>query len=1623
MAEEQVGVEIRSAGPAGAAGAGPDLRPGRAAPTNPLPGGKLTYTLTLTGTGQADYLGAQVNDDLTNVLRGADYNNDATATAGSAPTYTAPRLTWSGTVPAGGSVRITYSVTVKDPVPAGATTLTNAVTTNVPGVCPSGSTDPNCSTSTKLPRLEIAKTATPNPARVGDKVAYTVTVHNTGDADYPNAQVVDDLTEVLTGATYNNDAASTTAPAPTYAAPKLTWTGLVAKGATVTLTYSVTATGASSKLLVNKVSADGSTCKDGCTNEVPLASLTVVKVSSPKEPKPGDKLTYTVTMTNAGQADYTDARIEDDLTNVLTGADYNGDASASTGATPTYAAPKLRWSGTVAKGTGVTVTYSVTVKNPVPSGATTLTNAVTTNIPGQCPPGSTDPNCSTSTKLPRLDIMKTASPNPAKVGDKVVYRVTATNTGDAAYPGASIVDDLTDVLTNATYDNDATATVGSAPTYAEPKLTWTGDLAKGARVVLTYSVTVKTTATGSLVNKVTADGSNCVSGSTDPNCTTTTPVAAVSVTKTAAPTSPLPGGKLTYTITVANTGQADYVGVQVEDDLTNVLRGADYNSDAAASTAPAPTYAAPKLSWAGTVAQGATVTITYSVTVKDPVPAGATTLTNAVTTNVPGVCPPGATDPKCSTSTKVPRLEIAKSATPNPARVGDKVGYTVTVKNTGQADYPNAQITDDLTEVLTGATYNNDAASTTAPTPTYAAPKLTWTGTVAQGATVTITYSVTATGASSSKLVNKVQADGSTCKTACTNEVPLAKVEVRKTASPADPKPGGTVTYTITARNTGEADYPNAQITDDLTNVLKGATYNNDAAAGTAPAPSYTAPLLTWRGAVPKSGAVTITYTVTVKDPVPADGTTLTNAVATNIPGQCPPGSTDPKCSTSTRLPRLEILKTADRTATTPLRAGERITYTVTVKNTGDADDPNVTVTDDLTKVLTGATYNDDAASTTAPNPTYAAPKLTWTGAVPKGGQVVLTYSVSVTNAGTVLVNKVTADHSNCRADSGDPACTTTVPTPSVKVVKKADPVVVRAGGTVTYTVTVTNEGTGDQADFRLTDDLSKVLTGARYNGDATASSGAAPTYTAPRLSWTGTVPAGGQVVIRYTVTTADPTPAGAEELRNSVSTNVPGVCPPGSTDPACSAVVLLRGLEVTKTVDKPVLWAGDTFTYTVTVRNTGGVDYRGATVVDDLSDPLTAARYDNDAKASSGPAPVYAAPKLTWTGDVPKGGSVVLTYSLRATGGNGTPVHNRVTAPDSNCASGSTDPRCTTEVDMIVDRLKFATKIAKTVSPANPAPGDTLTYRITVQNLSGADYPEARLTDDLTEVLKGASYDRNATATSAAGDPVAAPVYTEPTLGWGPAMLRMDDTVTVTYSVTIRKPLPAGVTSLRNSVVGGENSNCRPDRQAPECTTVTTLAKLVLTKTATPGSVKVGEVVGYRITAVNTGTADYTGAVIQDDLTKVLPWARYNGNATSSSGPDPVFTSPLLSWQGTVPAGGSVSITYTVTAQAATPIGQGLVNLAGASGSNCPLPMPARAAARGLRAPGAVDPRCSTLTPVYDRTVVPPQPPIPPKPPVKPVKPLPGTGVEVYRTGLLAGLCTGLALLVLAVAHRRRRG
>ena len=126
-----------------------------------------------------------------------------------------------------------------------------------------------------------------------------------------------------------------------------------------------------------------------------------------------------------------------------------------------------------------------------------------------------------------------------------------------------------------------------------------------------------------------------------------------------------------------------------------------------------------------------------------------------------------------------------------------------------------------------------------------------------------------------------------------------------------------------------------------------------------------------------------------------------------------------------------------------------------------------------------------------------------------------------------------------------------------------------------------------------------------------------------------------------------------------------------------------------------------------------------------------------------------YASSNLTWTGNLAAGASATITFSVTVnnpdTGNKSLASTITSATAGSNCASGSTDPRCASTVTVLVPGLT----IAVSANTGTATPGSVVQYTVTVTNSGQTAYTGAAFSDSLSGLLDDVSYNGNATATA----------------------------------------------------------------------------------------------------------------------------------------------------------------------------------------------------------------------------------------------------------------------------------
>ncbi|MCW2495751.1 putative Ig domain-containing protein [Jatrophihabitans sp.] len=1508
------------------------------------PGSLLHLTATFTNTGQVPYTGISISSPSADTVDDAIPSGDQVASSGRL-TLSSSAITWSGSIAVGAVVTVTGTLTVQNP-DLGNKAITGTLVSAAPGNnCPSGGSDSRCTalTTVLVPGLTITKTANTTAVAPGGSVGYTITVHDSGQTDYPSASISDPLAAVLNDAAYNLDAAANIGVV-SYSGSTLSWSGALLVGQTATITFSVTLSGVGSddKSLQNVVSSTtvGSNCAPASTNDacrsvvVELTpALTIVKTADRRNATLGSMVTYTVVVTDTGQTQYPAAAFTDPLSGVLDDAGYNHDAVAGSG-TVGYDSGTgvLSWSGLLTPGQSSTITYSVTIRNPDTAGDFTLLNTVTSpSLGSNCAAGAGDSRCTATvsvTNAVSLTFTKTANVASTVAGAVVSYTVTVTNSSSTSVTAANFTDSLSGVLDDATYDNNTVASGGSAALTGSA-LVWGGDVGALSSVSVTYSVTVRAPPggdqilTGAVSSTSLAGSDNCLAASTDPRCTSTVPVAALLLEQHYSESSTTPGALVHLSATFTNTGQFPYVGISVSSPIAGAVDDAIPSGDETATSGTLSLNSTGVL-WTGSIPVGGVITVSGTLLVRSPDP-GDRLLVGTIVSAAPGNnCPSGGTDPHCTASVPVlvPGLTVSTSANTTFVIPGGTATYTITVHNTGQTAYAGATVTDSLAGVLDDATYNANPVVSSGSV-TFTSPLLVWTGDLAPGASATISYSVTADSpdVGDKTMINPVSstAVGSTCPPASGNPLCQSTVAVltpaltvTSAADHATAVPGATVTYTITVANTGQVPFGSANVSIPLGGVLDDATYGGGARAGSGTV-SIAGSTLSWAGALGTGGSpVAITYSVVVDDPVGGDFR-LAQTVVSSTPGaNCPSGGADPRCSTLVPIAGLRILDTSATGVTQPASV---VRDTLTITNLGQVPYVATAVDASFVGSLDDAAYNGDASASSgslALNP--ATGQVLWTGDVPVGATVVITGSFTVNNPDTgdlVMTTSAStaAVASNCPAASSDPACmsSVTVLIPGLTITTTADTTTALPGQTVGYTVNITDSGPTAYAAAQVGDSLVGVLNDATYSGDALASSGRL-SLVGPNLTWTGDLNPSDVVTIRFTVVVNDPD-LGGRLIVNSVSSDELGSsCPSGGGAASCTSfvTVLIPVVSIAVAADATTTTPGSSVGYTVTITNTGDVAFVGATVTTAIAGVIDDASYGDDATETAGAVTLTDSSHLTWTGDVPLDGTVLITYSVTVADPD---LGNRVLATAvSSAAAGSTcgsAPQCSSTVSVVIPGLA----VSITADTSTATPGDSVGYTITLTDTGETEYSNIGLSTSLADVLDDAGLDGQPSSSAGVA------TYAAPTLSWA-GTLEPGDTATITYSVTVLLPDPGNKTLLNKLVASSPGSTCTAGSDSPACTSTVSvrIPALAVSTSASAPTTTPGSVVTYTVLAVNAGQTDYASATVAISLSGMFPDSAYDLDAAVTGGGSLAYAAPNLTWVGALPVGASVTITYSVT-------------------------------------------------------------------------------------------------------------
>ena len=1126
----------------------------------------------------------------------------------------------------------------------------------------------------ELPKVVPTKDVNVTNPNYGDKVKYTIVVSNVGKIT-ADVTLTDTLDKglIFTGASGNYEYDSTTRT--------VTW-NIDGLAVGQNLTFYVYATVDAYGVLNNTVTVGDNTV----IRNVTVPEITPDKTIDNDSPNFGDKVSYTVTVTN-GEFEANNVIVKDVVGNGLTVTDIsdNGQYDPIT--------RTITWIVDLAKNEVKTFTVEATV-----SGYGNISNKVVVG----------NKTIFKNVDVPEITPKKDVNNTTPNFGENVAYTIVVSNDGISDAKQVVITDTLAKGLKflganyNGVYDEN-THTV-----------TWTLDIDSGKTVELKVNVTVEDY--GVLVNRVTVG---------DKTSSVDIAVPEIIPDKTANVTDANFGDNVTYTVTVTNDGDVDASQVVIVDQLGNGLK---YVSSSDGGVWDEKTNT---VTWIVDLAAGKTKTLNVVATV-----VGYGNVTNSLAVG----------NKTSKINVNVPEITPNKTVDNKNPNFGDNVTYTIVVSNDGAADAKNVVVKDilapgfkfieanyggvydELTRTVTwivdvnakghvdltikvivedygvltnNVTVGNKTSSVNITVPEIIPNKTADIENPNFGDEVTYTVNITNVGKSNAvnvavrdvlgeglelisadggvydpitrtitwtvnlnsgetksfKVVAKVIGYGNVTNSLVVGnktsavDVDVPEIIPSKDADNKYPNFGDSIDYTITVNNIGKADAKHVVVVDRLD---KGLKYVSSSHNGVYDETSHT---VTWVVDIAAGSSLDLTVTA-----VADEYGVLTNIVSVG----------DKSASVDVNVPEIIPNKTAD--IENP-NFGDNVTYTVTVTNDGNADAKAVVVRDvlgkDLKFVSATGTYTFDEATNT----------ITWTVDVDAGKTETFTVVATVINYGNVTNSLVV----------GNKTFNKNVTVPEITPDKTVDNENPNFGDDLNYTVTVKNEGNGNANDVIIVDALGKgleyVSSTGNYDNKTNTITWKVDLASGETKTFTVVAKIVGYTDVTNEVTVGNKTAA--------VTVDIPEIIP-------------------AKDVNNTTPNFGDKVEYTITVNNNANKDAKQVVIVDTLGKGLKFINASHNGKYDE------STRTITWIIDLGAGESAVFSVNAAVEAyGN---INNTVVVGNKSATKNITVPE-------IIP--------GKSVDVENPNFGDTVTYTVVVTNNGVVDAKQVVVRDILDKGLK----------------------------------------------------------------------------------------------------------------------------------------------------------------------------------------------------------------------------------------------------------------------------------------------
>ncbi|WP_434143818.1 hypothetical protein [Photobacterium leiognathi] len=703
--------------------------------------------------------------------------------------------------------------------------------------------------------------------------------------------------------------------------------------------------------------------------------------------------------------------------------------------------------------------------------------------------------------------------------------------------------------------------------------------------------------------------------------------------------------------------------------------------------------------------------------------------------------------------------------------------------------------------------------------------------------------------------------------------------------------PGQEINYTITVENTGDAwlnDLPikdeltaiTADIAHDATSPNEGAAFSSVSVAAKASDGSFVTSNASDNidaiADIKPKGSVTFTVTAVVADNVIGVIDNTAYAGSDNTPSE--------KVTITPKQGDFELTKTAD---TETYVTAQEVTYSVTLSNSSDAWISDISLQDQVSKIVADSHVGVKAPAFDASSINFAwasegaiksfvdansANESATVSLAPKG-KVIFTIKAKV-------ADNIVGDITN-EAIANDKTADVTI-TPKVSefdIHKAADIETFVPGQVVTYTVTVNNTGGTWLDDLPIKDDLKAIqadvigASGSKEKGNAfsaievTASATPDSTVTntaADTIDATADIKPQGSVTFMVKATVAANVIGNIDNTAYAGNDNTPSetvTITPESGD-----------FTLTKTADIAEFVTGQEVTYVVTLENSSDSWITDIQLSDKVSKIMALSHDGNDENAFESSSISYEwhvkgtdksyiesdlANESAVVNLAPKG-AVELTIKAKVAENVVGDITNVATANDKTA-------------EVTIDPKSGDFTITKSVNKATFVPGKPVTYTVTVKNTGGTWLDNFTIKDDLKAIeadiahsasspVKGVAFSAVSVVAKASEGSFVTNSVTDNIDAI--ADIKPDGDVTFTVEATVADNV---IGAIDNTAYAGEENT------PSETVTITPeQGDFALTKSADTDTFIQGQKITYTVTLSNDSDSWVTDVPLKDEVSKI---------------------------------------------------------------------------------------------------------------------------------------------------------